>query len=233
MDAHKEFDINIHIEKWQSEIENVDSLTEGDREELKSHFLDIFDSLKAKDLDDEEAFLVTKKRLGKSSDWDEDYQTVNNPLLQMRKSLVVFMGVLLYFFTYYLFGFTSKLLYILLHEFGVDGYICLAWLIRYLIFVHFVFILLVAAIYFFDQKVINLLYKLEFRFNKSLTFLLSTFILGMLNTFSYVISKNISMPDVYLKSRLSTVFGYYENYTFPILICISFFVLYVKYKKKI
>lgn len=96
MDAHKEFDINIHIEKWQSEIENVDSLTEGDREELKSHFLDVLDSLKALGLDDEEAFLVTKKRLGNSSDWDEDYQTVNNPLLQMRKSLVVFMGVLLY-----------------------------------------------------------------------------------------------------------------------------------------
>ena len=86
------FDLPHAVGRWCNRLTQSPSLTESDSEELKGHLLDTIDDLKAAGLDDEEAFWVASKRLGVCVSLDEDYETVNRPLIQMRKSLILLAG---------------------------------------------------------------------------------------------------------------------------------------------
>ena len=55
MGSEKDFDIQKQIKSWESKIKTEPSITESDAEELKSHLLDLIDTLKDAGLDDQEA----------------------------------------------------------------------------------------------------------------------------------------------------------------------------------
>ena len=155
MESNNEFNIQEQIDHWVSKIKSEPSFTESDSEELKSHLLDSIDQLKDTGLNDEEAFWVASRRIGTTVDWEEDYSQVNNPVIQMRRSVLILAGVLVYFCLYYFIESTSKLLFIILLSEDINGYLAVNWVSRYLIGAHFVFIILVASIYFMEKKTVS------------------------------------------------------------------------------
>ena len=101
MESNAGFNLQRYIAGWMEKIQSEPAVTEADAEELKSLLLDLIDDLKAAGLDEEEAFWVASKRLGNSTDWSEEYRQENNPVIQMRRSLIILAGVLAYFICYY------------------------------------------------------------------------------------------------------------------------------------
>ncbi len=106
---------------WEDSLKSNSSFTESDVEELKSHFFDLFDELKEIGLNEEEAFWVASKRIGNVSDIESEYNEVNNSLIQIKKTIVIFAGVLVYFLSYYFLKFSSKLILIAGLKSRVDG----------------------------------------------------------------------------------------------------------------
>lgn len=233
VESERNFEFNIHdqINNWVVHLKSEPSITESDSEELKSHLLDLIDEFKKAGLDEEEAFWVASKRMGRSFEWRADYEEVNKPLIQMRRSLFILAGVLAYFLLYYFIKFSSKLLFIGLLLQKTDGYYSINWVYRYLIGVHFVFILFVLSIYLLEKKTVSFIENVKMKPKHTLFLLLTTIIFGITDTCLYPVAKNIMGQDFSLRSRLHHVLLYFD-YSFPLIICVSFIFLYFKYYRK-
>jgi hypothetical protein len=226
-----EFNLQEQINNWVGHLKSEPSITESDSEELKTHLLDLIDELKIAGLDEEEAFWVALKRMGSSFELEADYEEVNKPLIQMRRSLFIVAGVLAYFLFYYFIKFSSKLLFIILVSQKTDGYHSINWVSRYLIGVHFVFILFAVSIFLLEKKTVSFIENVKMKPNQTLLLLLTTIIFGITDTCLYPIAKNLMGQDFSLRSHFYHVF-FYLDYSFPLMICVSFIFLYFKYYKK-
>lgn len=223
-----EFNLQEQINNW---VNSLPSATVSDAEELKIHLLDLIDELKAAGLDNEEAFWVASKRMGNCFDLEAGYREVNNPIIQMRRSLFILSGVLAYFLLYYFIKFSSKLFLIVLLSNETEGYLALRWMSRYLIGVHFAFILFVASIHLLEKKTVSFIENVKMQPKHTLFLLLTTIIFGITDTCLYPLAKNLIGLDNSLRSRLIHIFIYFD-YSFPLMICVSFILLYFKYYNK-
>ena len=163
METNVEFNLQEQVSSWVKRLKAEPSITEADSEELKCHLLDQIDHLKDIGLDDEEAFWVAAKRMGSASVWKDEYREVNNPLIQIKRSLVILAGVLAYFFLYYFLKFSSKLLLVSLLWQAVDGYTAIDWVGRYLLGVHFLYLLFALSIYFIENKTVTFIENIKMR----------------------------------------------------------------------
>lgn len=231
MERNNEFNIQEQIDHWVSKIKSEPSFTESDSEELKSHLLDSIDQLKDTGLNDEEAFWVASRRIGTSVDWEEDYSQINNQVIQMRRSVLILAGVLVYFCLYYFIESTSRLLFIILLSKDINGYLALSWVFRYLIGADFVFIILVTGIYFMEKKTVSFIENVKMKPKYTLLLLFITIILSITDTCLYPVAKNMISQDNPLRSHLIHLYIYF-NHSFPLIICMSFILLYFKYYKK-
>ena len=231
MERNNEFNLQEQIDNWVSKIKTYPSITETDSEELKSHLLDSFDQLKDTGLNDEEAFWVASRRIGTTFDWEEDYSQVNNNVIQMRRSVLILAGVLVYFCLYYFIESTSRLLFIILLSEDINGYLAINWIFRYLIGAHIVFIILVVGIYFMENKTISFIENGKMKPKYILLLLFTTIIFGITDTCLFPIAKNLTQEDGTLISQLIHIYINF-NYSFPLIICVSFLILYFKYYRK-
>jgi hypothetical protein len=231
MEMNNEFNIQKQIDHWVSKIKSEPSFTESDSEELKSHFLDSIDKLKDTGLNDEEAFWVASRRIGTTVDWKEDYSQANNQVIQMRRSVLILAGVMVYFCLYYFIEFTSRLLFIILLSEDINGYLVVLWVSRYLIGAHIVFIILAVCIYFLEKKTVSFIENVKIRPKYTLLLLFTTIIFGITDTCLYPVAKNLIGQDNPLRSHLIHIYLYF-NYSFPLIICVSFIFLYFKYYRK-
>jgi hypothetical protein len=231
MERNTEFNIHEQVGHWVSKIKSEPSITESDSEELKSHLLDSIDQLKDKGLNDEEAFWVASRRIGTKVDWEEDYRQENNPVIQMRRSVLILAGVLVYFLLYYFIESTSRLIFIILVSKNINGYVASNWVSRYLIGAHFVFIILVAGIYFMEKKTVSFIENVKMKPKYTLLLLFTTIIFSISDTSLYPIAKKLTSQDDTLRSYLIHIYLYF-GYSFPFIICVSFIFLYFKYYKK-
>ena len=231
MERNIEFNLQEQISNWVRHLNTEPSITESDSEELKSHLLDLIDELKEAGLDEEEAFWVASKRIGSSSEWEADYGEVNKPLIQMRRSLFILAGVLAYFLLYYLIKFSSKLLFIILLLNKTDGYLAVTWISKYLIGIHFVFIFFAVSIYFLEKKTLFFIENVKMKPRHTLLLLFTTIIFTITDTCLYPVAKNLMGQDYSLRSHLYHVLLYFD-YSFPLIICVSFIFLYFKYYRK-
>ena len=226
-----EFNIEEKLKFWEDSLKSNSSFTESDVEELKSHFFDLFDELKEIGLDEEEAFWVASKRIGNVSDIESEYNAVNNSLIQMKKYIAIFAGVLIYFLSYYFLKFSSKLILIAGLQSGVDGNIALQWMVKYLVFAHFLFILFAASIFFLEQRIIAFINRLKVTPKHALFLLIITISFAVFDTCLLPITKNIIRQGFPIAGRFYDVYFYFR-FTFPLVICISFVILYLRYFKK-
>ena len=231
MEINKKFNIQEKLEDWLKKIKSEPSFTEADSEELKSHLLDSIDQLKDTGLNDEEAFLIASRRIGTTVDWEDGYSQANNQVIQMRRSLLIFAGVLVYFCMYYFIESTSKLLLIILLFADMYDYLAVNWVSRYLMGVHFVFIVLFTCIYFMEKKTISFIENVKLKPKHTLLLLLATIVFSIANTSLYPIVKNLISQNLPLGSRLFHIYSNFD-YSFPLIICVSFILLYFKYYRK-
>ncbi len=231
MESNIEFNIQEQIDQWVIKIKSDPSLTESDSEELKSHLLDSIDRLKDTGLNDEEAFWVASRRIGTTVDWKEDYGQVNNPIIQMRRSILILGGVLVYFCLYYFIEATSRLLLIILLSKNINGYLAVNWVFRYLIGAHIVFIILALSIYFMDMKTVSFIENIKMKPKHILTLLFVTILFSITDTCLIPVAKNLMRQDDLIRSHLIHIYLYF-NYSFPLIICVSFIFLFFKYYRK-
>ncbi|MDP2114361.1 MAG: permease prefix domain 1-containing protein [Bacteroidota bacterium] len=223
-----EFNLQDQINNW---VSSLGSATESDSEELKSHLLDLIDELKEAGLDNEEAFWVASKRMGNCFEWEAVYREVNNPVIQMRRSLIILAGVLAYFLLYYFLLFSSKLLLIILLIFETDGQAAIRCVTLYLEAFHFIFILFALSIYFFENRTLAFIENIKLRPKHTVFLLVTAIAFCVIDTCLLPISKNMIRKGVSVEGQFYDVYFYF-NYSFPLMICISFVVLYFKYFRK-
>ncbi|WP_256010240.1 permease prefix domain 1-containing protein [Desertivirga xinjiangensis] len=228
MEKNSGFLFEEQFELWHNQVKDREGVTQADAEELKSHFLDIIDELTIAGLDEEEAFWVACKRMGRDFDWTTAYADVNKPLIQLKRSLIILAGVLAYFLLYYFINCSAKLLYVALIYNEANGYVAIDWISKYLIAIHLMVMVFVASIYFFERKTISFIESIELKPRHTVYLLLIAILLSILNTCLNPLTKTLVGYDRPLISHLYQVYLYFD-YAFPFLICTSFAILYSKY----
>jgi len=225
-----EFELQKQIENWVRRLKSEPSFTESDIEELKSHLLDLIDQLREKGLDDEEAFLVASKRMGTIPDLESDFREANNPILQIRRSALILAGVLVYFLLYHFIESSSKLMLMVSIYGGLDAYTGSQWVYKYLISWHLIVIFFITSIYFLENKVINFIENVRLKPKHTIFLLLTTFFLAIINISGTPIIKNMVNKERYI---ISYLFIHYRDfgYTFPLIVCVGFIIIYFKYYK--
>jgi hypothetical protein len=231
MENNSDFNLQERIVLWINDLNSKPYITEADSEELRTHLFDIIDDLKKAGLDEEEAFIIASRRLGSISDLEPNYQEVNNPVHQMRKSLIILAGVLVYFLLYFFFLSSSKLLLIGLISLEIDNITTIIWVKRYLATSHFVIIILIASIYFLENLTVKFIENINLKLWHSILLLISTIVLGISDTCLLPITKNFIRNGIPMENHFYDMYFYF-NYSFPLLICSSFVILYFKYFKK-
>lgn len=86
------FELKGEIANWKQKLEISNSLTSNDIEELESHLLDEIDSLKEKDLSEEEAFFVATSRLGSVDLLSSEFIKVNARTMFFKKIVLLLGG---------------------------------------------------------------------------------------------------------------------------------------------
>ncbi|MFW5831850.1 MAG: permease prefix domain 1-containing protein [Prolixibacteraceae bacterium] len=225
------FNLENEVDAWADKLKTKPNLTESDVEEMKSHLYDSVDALRDKGLNEKEAFVLARFRLGDSHELDEAYKEANQPVIQMRRSLLILAGVLVYFMAYYFILSTSKLLAIVLLKTGTGGIESIEWVSRYLITWHFIVALFFAGLFFFEQKTILFLENAKLKPKLALLFLGLTAFLAAADTVLFPEVKRNLGPSIPLKDIL---YHHYINFefSFPLLIGICFVVIYYRYYKK-
>ncbi len=89
------FQLDESIEKWKIKLVNSNSFTNSDIAELESHLLDEMDSLKEKELTEEEAFYIASNRLGSVELLSSEFSKVNTKTLYLKRVMWLLAGYLL------------------------------------------------------------------------------------------------------------------------------------------
>lgn len=235
MEQDVSFDLERNIANWFNNIKVEPSITESDAEELRSHLLDQIDHLKEAGLDDEEAFLIATKRLSVSDDLVEEYRQSNNHLIQMRNSLLILGGVLVFFLLFYFIETFSKILFIAVYSFSdakeYKEYLAFNWFQRSLITWHFITLLILVSIFLFDMRTIRLIEKIKVKPKYSIFLLLVAILVELLGIGAHSIVKAQLKGNDYLLDKFIHL-DIYFGISFPILICLGFILIYYKYHKK-
>jgi len=231
LDQSEQNTIEYQIEQWYNTIKSKPGFTDADAEELKTHLLDMKDELQDAGLDEEETFIIATRRLGNVVDIQAEYRQENQDVIQTRRSAIILSGVLIYFFSFHFVGSLAKLIFMGLLEIDVPGPRFIFWMNRFFITAHFLLIILFTSILLSEKKVIIFIENLKIRPRNTIVFLIITFILGATNVSLMALAKNMAREDYSLRGQLIHSHIYFE-YTFPLLFCIGFILIYFKYYRK-
>ncbi len=226
------FNLQENIDIWIDKIKVEPSITEADIEELHSHLLDLIDDLKGRGLNDKEAFLVASKRLRVSDDLADEYRQENNNVIQMRRSLIILVGVLIFFLVYYFIKAFSKAVFVSIYSFSEsNGILAIEWYNRILISWYFIFLFFFVGVYFFEKKVTVFLEKVKLKPKHTILIFGLTVALGLADFYFRPLIKKLFEGEFFVIDRYIHSTGYFEL-SFPIVICIGFIFIYYKYYKK-
>ncbi len=100
MERRTEFNLNKALQKWRDGLRSQRSFTEENIEELQTHLLDQMDALKEKELSVEEAFLLSKFRLGESKELAGEFKRINTNLRWKERACWLAIGLVGYMFIY-------------------------------------------------------------------------------------------------------------------------------------
>jgi len=220
--------IVISINKWEEQIKSVPSITTSNSAELKNHLIDTIDNLKAAGLDDEESFRIALRRLGDITILKNEFDEVNMPVIQMRKIILVFSGILVSFLLYSLMNLsTSFLFFALYHQFFEPAKI-IRYVVIYLTTYHFIFIFSTILLYFFGKRIVKGIIKLNFKPRHTILLFAGIFCIVVTNLWFQNTIRKIFDPDILTLTKYYATFGY-SGYTFPFVMTICFLMLYKRY----
>ena len=232
MNQNPQFHLNAQRRLWIQKLKSEQSITYADTDELKRDLQNLMNKLmENSDLDEEEAFIIATRRMGMPSEWGNKYRQENVGFLNIRRTAVILAGVLVYYFVYHLIGTISRALFLLLSHLNMDPWLALGWTARFLITAVFIFITLFAGIYSFEQRIISFIDGIHIQFRYVIWLLVITFFLGFTNISLGPLVKSVLRGNNLLLFRYGNIYRIFD-YSFAIILCIGFIIIYLKYYRK-
>ena len=228
MSSESRLDLYGQATLWAEQLRSDPSFTISDAEELKGHLLDIAEELVSQGYCEAEAFAMAASRLGEPAVLREEFDEVNTPVIQLRKTVLVLSGILFFFLFYFFVSFSARLLVLALGHFSdnevVNGYIVKSYTGLYLLLIA----VFTAALFFSKLKMFENFE--ERRIKPAHTFILFflTLIFALINAWLDAIIRQTFDHFSYTFYYQYTVFDYL-SYLFPVFSITSFMVLYKKY----
>jgi len=220
--------IHEHAALWAEQLEDEPSLTHSDIEELKCHFIDLTEDLISKGMNHEEALVVASSRFRENPTLKDEFEEVNLPVMQLRKTVFALAGILVFFLQYFFLILSSRFLVLVLTELTTDPSLLFDSVVFYVICYHLVFLIATILIYLKGEHVVKKLTILKIK--PIITFLLSLTIGVFALTdqwFRYLIS--VKYPaESEISADLSSLFDY-GAYSYPLLLLICFIFLFKKF----
>src|SRR5262245_33282886 len=92
MENQTAFDLNAAVQSWRTELAKSSSFYVDDLDELESHVRDSAASLQMRGLTEEEAFLITIRRIGSRDALAEQFAAINGPSVWLKRLLWMTTG---------------------------------------------------------------------------------------------------------------------------------------------
>lgn len=183
-------------------------------------------------LDEDEAHWLIARRKELGSKPQESLPT-NRSHNQMSTLVIVLSGVLVYFFLYFLLFSTGKILFTLLQYVVEDNPILnikRTW--SYAIIFQMVFIFITVSLYIYDDNLVQRIKRINFRPTHTRWLFWITFFLATVDRCFFPIYRNAaglySEQNLVFRMKITKIF-FYTNYSFPIVVCSCFLLLFYKY----
>jgi len=223
--------INELIENWHDNIKANSGFSESDAEELKNYLQDTMEELKQAGLDEEEAFIIASERIINKFKTEDEHRQENTEIIQTRRTAVILAGVLIYFLSFHLVGSLTKSLFVILLENDVPFPRAIFWQIRFLITWYFIYVFFFVSILLSERKVMVFLEKVKMLPKHTFLILVITLTIGIYNSWIMMTAKVYINEFPVLRDRFLQTYIYFE-YSFPILFCLGFILIYYKYHKR-
>lgn len=223
--------INDRVNNWYEKIKSNPGFSEAYTEALKNRLFHLMDELKEAELDEEEAFLIASRRIGKETEMKDKHRQENPEVIQTRRSSVILSGVMVYFLSYHLVGSLSKSFFVILLNFDLPVPGALFWMNRFLITWHFIFVVIFTSILLSEKKVMLFFENIKIRPKHTLLMLAGAVCIGIFDVWIRMTAKGYVKDLPGLRDRFLQTYIYFD-FSFPILFCLGFILIYYKYYGK-
>ncbi len=116
------FELKKALEEWHKNLQSGKTFLKTDIQELETHLLDEMDNLKAKGLSEQEAFWVSRSRLGEPKDLGHEFSKINGSLVWGFRIFWMALGVLSYLFLIHFYQLINGCFAIIATQAGFKGY---------------------------------------------------------------------------------------------------------------
>ncbi|WP_040548535.1 permease prefix domain 1-containing protein [Pedosphaera parvula] len=96
MESKTQFDLNHNLELWRQSLAQSPSFQPDNLDELEVHLRDSVNTLEAKGLSTEEAFLIAVRRVGQPTELDKEFGKVNSETVWLSRWLWMAVGTFLF-----------------------------------------------------------------------------------------------------------------------------------------
>lgn len=101
MENANQFKLEVAVNSYLQHLQENGNYTSEDILELKNHLIDNVTELKKKELNDDEALMIAKKRLGKEEELRMEYKKVNGTRFFNRELFILVLSISTYLLAYY------------------------------------------------------------------------------------------------------------------------------------
>ena len=230
MDTPVKFDLNSAIQKWEKSNFSQKEITPVDRDEIKGHIYELIDELQEKDLTEEEAFSIAKLRFGDRKDWGEEMQTINEDSFQLKKVVMLFTGVIIYFISFNLILSSSRVIFLISNFINGDASGNIESVKIFFYAIYALTASCIVATYFLHQPIKWLLNMKSLGPVKMLYLFLALILIVAIERY-LVLHINISLQERPLKSSYENVELYFE-YIYLFIVILGSIIIYMRYNKK-
>jgi hypothetical protein len=98
METQTAFDLNLAIRRWREDLAGSSAFRSENLNELESHLRDSIDRLRARELSDEEAFLIATRRVGNTQRLEQEFGKVNSAAVWFDRCLWILVAAQLWSF---------------------------------------------------------------------------------------------------------------------------------------
>lgn len=224
------FRLKDSIENWKQKLSLSNSFTNSDIEELESHLLEEIDTLKRKELTEEEAFFVATNRLGSVELLSSEFTKININSIYLKRVVWLLGGYLLISFIQQIINSISLIStnYIYsIDSFNIYKYPYLSLIISTIVSIIFLYFLFIPKYKLLSkiQNIFNYLFTIKKYF-----LILLFFVFIVVNSLGYTVLR------IYIVRTMNISMGTYAYgkimegesmflIIWPMLLCITFVML--------
>ena len=230
MSSESRFDLYGQATIWADQLRTDPSFTISDAEELKGHLLDIAEKLVSQGYCEEEAFAIAASRLGGISELKVEFDEVNTPAIQLRKTILVLSGTLLFSLFYFFVTSSARFLFLVSVQYSGNEALNCRRLFYYACFYLLLIIISTVVLVYSDLKMFKKIEEWKIKPVHTFLIFFVALALAMINTWLNSIINKTSDHWSYSFYFQSSVFDYL-SYLLPLVSIICFVVLYKKYNQ--